>query len=427
MRQRSGLGTQSPAVDRLRTSVESDDFAVYTMASALKKDRRPNLDFKAAQRWILKEVELMGFSAERFDGYDGYMLGKYGAGRSRPGWAERLGKKYQWIALYRLIGLVSDNIPAKPDTWDDSPPGAQPTLLAPGERNLDATLLIRRSAKRDKVSWWVPVDIDFRTDLNERDWLDALTFPDSAKLIDITDLEGRRWLPLQVYANWDTRQEQDDWNKPHRHCFMQIRSYLVAERDCAQLWEWLRRQDFHNRWMPEGAHWLPYVFAGEYPWSVQARCGIMSRESERRTSPAPVNFLPATSDQVLEFEFDAYHDEHVNLILPNSMFFENTNLPWDLSGGYLQQNGDPALLLPCLTNPGPLALLAERSWLDWWLKTTRKRIVWTVLSETQWMPGGLGRNHGLGYAVHSRAHQLQAGQIDSTKGKTYRVTPKGRA
>jgi hypothetical protein len=219
-------------------------------------------------------------------------------------------------------------------------------LLAPGERNLDTTLLIRRSARRDKASWWVPVEIDFRTDLNERDWLDSLTFPDSAKLIDITDPEGRRWLPLQVYANWDTRQEEDDWKKPHRHCFMQVRSYLVAERDCARLWEWLRRQDFHNRWMQEGGNWLPYVFAGEYPWSIQARCGIMSRESERSTSSAPVKFVPATSDQVLEFGFDAYHEEHVNLILPNSTFFENTKLHWDLSGGYLQQNADPACYFP---------------------------------------------------------------------------------
>ncbi len=207
---------------------------------------------------------------------------------------------------------------------------------------------------------------------------------------------------------------------------MQIRSYLVAEHDCARLWQWLQRQDFHSRWMPEGGNWLPYVFAGEYPWSVQARCGIISRESERSTSSAPVNFMPATSDQVLEFDFDAYHDEHVNLILPNSTLFENTKLRWDLSGGYLQPNGDPALLFPCMTNPGPMALLAERAWLDRWLKTNRKRIVWTVLSETQWMPG-LGRDHGLGYAVHSRAHRLQKGQIDSTKGKTYRVKPKGKA
>ncbi len=179
--QLAGLGTKSPAVDRLRASVESDDFAVYTMPSALKRDRRPNLDFKAAQRWILEEVERMGFSAELFDPYDGYMLGKYGAGRSRPGWAERLGKKYQWIALYRLIGLVSDNIPPKPDRWDDPPPGALATLLAPGERNLDATLLTRHSAKRDKASWWVPVEMDFRTDLDEREWLEALTFPDGCR------------------------------------------------------------------------------------------------------------------------------------------------------------------------------------------------------------------------------------------------------
>ncbi len=111
---------------RLRHSVEHDDFAVYTMTSALKDRRRPDFDLSAAKRWIIREVERMGFNGARFDAYDTYMLSRYGGGRGRPGWAERVGKKYQWLALYWLVGLVEDHVPLVPDRWEDPPAGAPP-------------------------------------------------------------------------------------------------------------------------------------------------------------------------------------------------------------------------------------------------------------------------------------------------------------
>lgn len=137
--------TVGPALRRLRTSVRSDDFATYTMTSALRTHARPDLDMAAAKGWILREVERMGFRGELFDAYDGGMLYRYGDGRGRPSWAERIGKKYQWIGLYRLVGLVDDNFPVEPRTSEGgvATPAVAP-LQAPGERNLDPTVLIRR-------------------------------------------------------------------------------------------------------------------------------------------------------------------------------------------------------------------------------------------------------------------------------------------
>ena len=56
----------------------------------------------AGRRW---DVELLpvafsdlGYGGDVLASYDGYMLYTHGGGRGRPGWAERIGKKYQWIA-----------------------------------------------------------------------------------------------------------------------------------------------------------------------------------------------------------------------------------------------------------------------------------------------------------------------------------------
>ena len=109
-------GDEGDAWDMVRRSIGFDDFKRYTMGPALKTSRRPGLDFPAAQRWLLEEIERLGFGGTPFDEYDRVMTSQFGSGRGRSTWAERIGKKYQWIALYRLVGLVEDNIATAEDS-----------------------------------------------------------------------------------------------------------------------------------------------------------------------------------------------------------------------------------------------------------------------------------------------------------------------
>ena len=422
-REAAPVENEGPAMRKLRYSVEHDDFAVYTMDSALGSAQRPTLDLKAAQQWILQEVDRMGFTGERFDRYDGYMLGKYGGGRARPSWAEPIGKKYQWIALYRLAGLVGDHIPSVKGKWGTLEPAtAAIPLQVPGERNVDPTMLLSKTAATRKPTWWAPVEIDFREGLSEDKWLDSPVYPDSLKLIDVVDpLDHRRWLVLRLFADWDNRKGDNDWNEIYRSCWMHIRSYFVKKEEYEKAWHWLRRQDFHGAWMPEGAHWLPYVFAGEYPWSVQAQYGLAVGGWDR-PSDIPFNMIPTALDQVLEFDFDAYHEEKINLILPDRRFFDGTSLRWDGLGGYLDSKGQSAFRLPSLTEGGPQALLVDKQWLERWLEEHKLRIVWAVLSEQRRM-GELPKAPSRGHTVHSRAHRLNDGGLQSSRGLTHRHRP----
>jgi len=422
-RQNASTGTsqkQSPALSAVERSVLSDDFATYTMPSALSTNRRPTLNLDSAKRWIVDEVQRLGFD-KSFDRYDSYVLAEYGGGRGHPAWAERIGKKYQWIALYRLTGLVSDHIPIEHTRWDPPSQESPIPLQSPGERNLDPTILLRRVVTARTSSWWAPEHPNFRSDLNEEEWLDELVFPDSAALIDVTESStGRRWLSLQTWGHWDSRSNSDneELNASYRDCFMQIRAYLVTQADQERFWRWLRKQDLHGRWMPEGARWLSYVFAGEYPWSVQAQRALPSDSELSHTDKVPVKILPATHDQTLEFEFDAYHDAHINVLLPHAHFFDN-ELHWDNLGGYRDSRGRAVFKMPNLSSPGPAALLVDPEWLDGWLKRHNLAIFWAALSENHFIPGTFAR-HDLGYAVHSRAHRLVGGRVKSSEPIAYR-------
>jgi hypothetical protein len=369
----------------------------------------------------MAEVDRLGFD-DRFDNYDGYMLHKFGSGRGRPTWAERVGKKYQWIALYRLIGLVADNVPLDPDPWEPEPPEEfPPALQAPGERNLDPTVLLRSAATDHFVAaWWNPVSLDFHQDLAPGSWLDSMDFPDTSDQIELTGPEETRWLTLHADLNWDDRLDYTDYDVTRRSCRGQLRSYLVARGDVQRLWRWLCKQDFDGGWMPEGHRWLSYVFAGEYPWATQALHNIPTGDSYR-DSRVPVSMLSTAWNQSLEFEFDSYHEETINMLLPAPELFSRGELLWDGAGGYRDPAGKVHFIVPDLTEPGPPALLAERESFLNWLNDNELAIVWTTFLEMRWLPQGLGHRHDLGYAVHSRVHRLVDGAVKKSRGVTKRI------
>ncbi|MDX6654811.1 MAG: hypothetical protein QOH18_1525 [Solirubrobacterales bacterium] len=419
-------GGEGEAWDKVRRSIGFDDFKRYTMGPALKTSRRPGLDFPAAQRWLLDEIERLGFGGAPFDEYDAVMTSQFGSGRGRSIWAERIGKKCQWIALYRLVGLVEDNIATVDDSIfsePEPPPATPPALQAPGERAIDPTVLVREQEVSREKAWWAPVDDDFGANLDDAQWLDRLAFPDSSRLIASED-QGRRWLTLLSYLNWDSRTERQ-FDDPYRHTWMHIRGYLVAANQAEELWQWANR-DFHGRTMPEGPSWFEYLFCGEYPHSVQAQRQLHGPYVDPIEEGVPVPVLPAVLDDTASFEFDSYHGESaISSLRPARIMFDETDLRWDGLGGY-RHSGDPVFRMPNFSEPGPSAMLVEESWIQKWLARRNMVLAWTVLSEKHASPGGIGRPRD-GYAVHSRTHRLHPdGSIDSSDGISVRHRPPNR-
>ena len=94
---------------KLHTSCLHDDFFHYLLGRL--EPYQHAVSREEMGRWVLHHVIAeMGYGGKALAGYDGYMLHKHGGLRSRPGWAERIGKKYQWIALSRLAARLADNV-----------------------------------------------------------------------------------------------------------------------------------------------------------------------------------------------------------------------------------------------------------------------------------------------------------------------------
>lgn len=409
--------TDGVAWRAVRRSVTDGDFAIYTLRHRLDLDERPGLEEEDCQNWILNKVRELGFDGSLFDLYDRNTMAVFGDGRGRPVWAERIGKKYQMIALGYLAALVADHFERAVPDWDAVAQLADPPpLQAASMRDLDPTILLRTSLAQDGAAWWAPLEADLGPGVAETAWLDAAPFPDSTHTLEAVDpTDGSRWLVLQAYLGWTLPLDHEapaarpSSAGPGRRTWLQIRSYLIdSGSDSTTAWTWLKTQDFEGRWMPEGRDWITSVFAGEYPWSAQARRELRADDPFRQQ--LPVTMTPGTYEQTLEFNGDSFRSQTLHQLLASPVLLDGAGLWPDGKGSFRDKDGNAVFRLPHFAEPGPAALLVRKEWLVHRLSRNGKRLVWTVLGEQQAINGGFNSS-GRGHNAYSRAHRLWGDKI----------------
>ena len=177
---------------------------------------------------------------------------------------ERLGKKYQWMALYKIEAYLSDAYYMREHFWSDdkivennypwySPnrPYFDPTL---SPANLEVAKLLS-----SKFSFPNRELMITKNELEE--WKKSIPeyFP------VFTDSDGTEWVHLYLF---DTRDTNIDHPKdmPQLHQFVFYNSFFFNKDDSEKLNSWACKQDFGGRWMPEPGESIEYLW-NEYPWS----------------------------------------------------------------------------------------------------------------------------------------------------------------
>jgi hypothetical protein len=217
------------------------------MFQSRRRDKAPLRDWNAsgfddriARRYVLKRVLELGFDTTLDDArrYDPRV------GRSRPP-IERLGKKYQWIALHEFLGFLSDHYHPKPD-YDSSIP-AKLTALDLHLPDLLDPILVPETVRstRDNLqfvppspSWWasVPASLPLPFDHSARiDFVTATDAPDPIRLLIPND-GCETWLALKGHWQWKEPVPcyKGGPNHTPQHCQMSwhINSYAVSFEAC---------------------------------------------------------------------------------------------------------------------------------------------------------------------------------------------------
>lgn len=243
------------------------DFGRYTFQSALHdwKDFNPNDLSNYACKLIFEEY---GYDVEKHGMFDRLAS----SGNRHNNEKERIGKKYQWIALYEVIARISDNykIVEESTRWGDNK--SYVWFKGPWEpfvRNIDPTV-VHQQLKVIYEAEILTSRIDYTDwDDTHENWLVSdQHLPKPECIIPITDSENEEWLVLENYLSWEEPVPvgKDKYDYPRKHLWYQIRSYLVKDDEAENLIHWLKDQHFMGGWFPEG-HDRYQVFSREYYWS----------------------------------------------------------------------------------------------------------------------------------------------------------------
>lgn len=290
------------------------DFGRYTMEVEVRhfsevplvESRQPEhdtpmFDSMTARRWILQRVAELGWTPERFKNHDQSLPHGRQSDAIERRRAERIGKKYQWIALRELLGYLSDHYRMLPEwgsqalrfvgTWqlcardfDPSQPLRDPGDIEPEE-----------NSPQHAAPWWLErYPNPFADSLLCADpsaWVRKSPV-DFALLIEQprTPRTQGEYLMLGGHCSWHEDTPLGSLRpRPGRLSrWIDIRTWLVPQRHFLATLATVRKIQFWGVGVDTetlGNQWL-----GQYPWGsefadLRERCGQADRWVRDETMP----------------------------------------------------------------------------------------------------------------------------------------------
>jgi hypothetical protein len=386
------------AEDRLRRSMQPDLWEDYrvTAQSEVRYGGRggeisrwpAHFDRGWARRWICKRAHELGWSSELHGEFDRSLYRSYSRNNHQ---IERIGKKYQWLALYELRAKLADNlvfIASRHDATEQTYEGE----WHHGLRNIDPSLLITKTNDDGwedwrEATWWMP-RLSHLQPISPEERLAWLESPrdilDSSDLIAVRDPRtNRKWLTL--FSSYGKRQ----WKTANGHrglerdVWCRIACYLVRQPDEQRLLEALK-----DRRLTDPSIVSRYEFSrgeahlGEFPWHP-AFGGIDDWISDD-WNKIPVKVLPTTSQYTCGAgSYDYSVDQVMHIQLPSRWLATALNLR--LSNGrsieFVDHEGIVRFFDPSLTLQGPSAGLIDEEIFDTLLTRHELSAIWIIAGE----------------------------------------------
>ena len=344
-----------------------------------------------ASHWIFRRVLDLGWTPERFSEYDEAMRSDGRHHESNR--TERIGKKYQWIALHELLARIADHCHHMPWSGADPEPYEGPWQLR--LRDVDPSITFEprsQSYGQSAVTWWQPLDIPigpFDGTAERAEWAttqtDLPTDAELARLLRPENTDREPWLTLEGAYNWE-EQLAPHLRSPSASkavLWLQVRSYAIPRRYFADFEAWAKRQDWFGRWMPEGSD-LSQVYLGEWPWHPAAHVydaewlEIDARGQDIEAAPAEI--MPTSA--WYHWERDGSLPDGAGGFIPAGWLVRRDGMRWR-PGAFTFELRDQQAAAddPAGRHLGPRALLYHEHALRERLDRDGMSIIWTFLGE----------------------------------------------
>lgn len=227
------------------------DFGRYTFQAVLSHFVLPikyNVDSLSnlAVEWIF---ERYGYKSELHGYYDRLMdMGPYTRAARR---IERIGKKYQWIALHEMTARVSDHFSYRNGWGDDAIVGQYQGPWQNYLRDIDPAYITPYKEK-EGCGWWTESDYT-NWDMPDENWTNSLDDLNPITTIKKQDENGDNWIKLAFCEIVQEPKMQFSESIVGRKKQIQylIQAYIIKKEDKEKIINFLKDKSFWGRWMPE--------------------------------------------------------------------------------------------------------------------------------------------------------------------------------
>lgn len=360
----------------------------------------PGFPLDAIQRYVLWRVFDLGWTVERFGEFDRYGAGE--RGRS-PRKAERMGKKYQWIAYHEMLAYLSDNFQYRV-RYADRGNRIYEGPWQCGLRDIDPSCTLRNTKGGTSwgghtPGWWCAHICDNWVEPeSHEDWVARVDdIPDIASILQVTHPEDKTtWINVKGFFDWmqPTPPDFESSDVEQRELMFGCTGYLIKSEEMEKFIEWAGKKNLWERRMPEPPQ-VGEMFLGEHGWSQASKYFQRSYYGDdgwvkpSHSCPAAIRtiaFIYTRSGG----DFDCAVDDSYHLQLPTADLMNILDLKWGgIAANYNDVSGRVAILDPTANSVGPSSLLlradlvyalADNGLSICWVVTGEKRVVGQEMS-----------------------------------------------
>ena len=289
--------------------------------------------------WVM--VETLGLGYPGIDdcalNTDRAISAEFGTGRSHKEYAERLGKKYYWLLLHRLIGILSDNV-APHNPYSDKLPGPE-HLYSLNVRKVDLTDIRDITPAfeyPDEVLQGSRYEFPINAE-NIQAWIrtnDLTPYEDC--IVRLSD-DGDEWVALTLSANDNDRASVGYiGQKPYLQVRLSYESMFFCDSTNAA--DYLSRHETVTLVNERESYYRAYL--AEYPDSSVFNQLAETEGSEREAD------APKSTEVILlrggnwEYDFSyTYLERQEDFCVPSQDLVNVLKLHWDRQRGWIDSNG----------------------------------------------------------------------------------------
>jgi len=366
---------------------EYNDFIVkYKQAGVYEN----GLDVKVVKKLVFLEVIKLGWEKELFEDFDN----NANFDRHPDTGTERISKKYQWIALYKILAKLLDSYEIKDDDNKEVLSEYRGIYQFSFKRDIDPSTILRFK-KEDNYKWWFDINTTFENyELSDTEWMNSCDkLPKLSHIVNLTK-DNKNYLSLDTNFSLDSDKER----KTYRDLYYQINSFIIKKDKEEEIVDWIKNQKFYARKMPESKSFHdPYL--REYP-SSESYTYIDNNYHSQTTWDNTFNdsdnnipddvLLTATGYFKERGELDHSITDSIEIKLPNKWFVNKMNLKQTLKDGeWINEQGEVIFFDPTVDS-GNIStfnengvLLADKNLLLNFLEKNGYTIFWIIWGEKQ--------------------------------------------